>query len=247
MTPDLDQIFLKKYENSVYKNIITNILNEYKKIFYILFNSFDQRFQKVFNTDLFVSIYYIKFLMLFEKEAEEIISYIKTNPLKTKDNKFQSVNDTVKKNYSLLNAKIFLVNNEGGFDKEVNARRIKSKGKILYLGMNKYEIKNKLNILLFDEADYFIRTAEHKKYIYDSFKKHYTDFISIYYVISDSKKIISKIEGIRKVKPDRKGESASGGDTFYQMYRKFSKTMKQQDLSSKKINEEILNNLKELK
>ena len=249
---DFDQIVLKKYKDSFYENLISDSLNGYKQIFLLVYDKYNSRFKQIYNEDLFIIHYYIEFLDLFSKEAKTIIKEIPDDNKKKKFKNNEQADDYFN-NYldAIVKAKILFVENEEDFDYKIKADKGIRKIKKLYIGLVKEDIFNFLDTMIFLEVDYFIRIAEHKKFIYDPYKKHYEEFNRIFMTYIDYKERPSQktknkeiISAIKKVKPDT--ETASGGSSYQQMAKRFIKTKKYLDSSILEINEAILKNLREL-
>ena len=220
----------------------------------MVYDKYNLRFNKVYDKDLSIFHYYLKFLELFNNEIELIKKQIDTalDSIKPKTkNQIEKYFDLQYK--VLLNAIIVLVDDENDFDNQVNRIKSKSKSKKLYFGLFKKEIFKLLDNMIFREVEYFINTAEHKKYIYDPFKKNYDEFYCIYQTYVDlinepSKKTRNKefITAFRKNIPVRKFETANSGVSFQQQARKFVSANKVLNKSIDEINIIIHNNLKEL-
>ena len=254
---DFDEIILGEYKNSFLENLITLSLKSYKKIFLLVYDFYDIRFKKIYSDNLDVMWYYSKFLELFSKEKDIIIKSINNasfnqlpKRLHTQEQLDHHLNEQID---AIINTKAILVNSKKEFNKKVNADKQLKKGKKLYIGFNKKEIFDLIKTLIFTEADYFINEAEHKKFILDPFKKNYNDFSGMYIKYKEIKKNPSKtskkkeiITSIRLLKPKFRNETASGGFTYYQLFRRFISANKNLAQSVQKINENIIKHLRAL-
>lgn len=252
---DFDQVVLEKYKNSSFENLVIESLNKYKQVFLLVYDKYNLRFKKVYEKDFSVFFYYLKFLELFSKDAENLDKYIndltlkgskKTKSLKGLDNYFERKRSEIRK------AKVFLVEDEAEFSNNIKAEKKVIDEKRLYVGLVKKKIFELIDHLIFIEVDYFISTAEHKKYIFEPFKKNYPIYNTGFLIYTDlinnpsnSTRRKEVITAWKQVKPDT--DTASGGHSDQQMFRRFISANKKLKQSETKINETILKNLRELK
>lgn len=248
-----DEIILGKYQNSIYKNIISDTLNGYKKIFLKVYDKYNSRFKKVYKNEMQIFFYYLKFLKIFNDEAEYIIKVVdntRDNEEKKKLKSKKAFDDYIYKlKNSIVNAKVLLINDENDFNKQIKEIQKTNKGKLLFLGIDKQQVFEMIDIRLFIEADYFLSIANKQKlpgvyypeadmvlYKYDELNKNINDK-------KERKKNI--IEAIRIIRDEY--YKADPYDTYYKTFYRHISEKEKQDKIFKEIDEAILRDLRELK
>ena len=179
-----DHIILDRYKNHPLISIVKQTLIGYKKIFNLVFETYNQRFKMLYDEELFHLRYIDQFFEYFYNENDEIERDILDSIKKLK------LNDQVK---VLENSNVYFVESESEFNQLVKKQKsIKGKSKgTLNIGYNKMDIFDELDSLLFNETNYFLDVAEEHKII-GTRKKHKTTAKKSFYEYEKKDRIITK-------------------------------------------------------
>lgn len=255
---DFDQIVLEKYKNGFFENLIFEFLNKYKQVFLLVYDKYNLRFKKIYDVDLSIFFYYLKFLELVSKEAD--ITIIATNKLSmTEVEKSINKNLTVWKDVhkhidktqkiiseQILKSIIFFVEDKIDFENMIKKHKEKVKEKRLYIGLSKKDIFDLIDKIIFIEVDYFISIAEDKKYVNDHVVNHRQLSKRAYFIYNEYDKNISKTKSISLALDDPYYKSDST-NPMHKAVEKFFKLSEYKENIKTNIDNQIREQLKALK
>ncbi len=221
---NFEKPILDRYKNTPYESLISKSFVCYGKVFNLVYEKYNMRFKKIYDIELWMLGYYFNFLDYFRNEAVEIIKEI--SPV-------VSVNELEK-----ANVNVYLIENENEFEN-------KAIKKGLNIGLNKNEIFEIIDILIFKDAAYFISIAEDKKYVYKNSIKYVEEGRNTIMFLKDSKGDITKTKAISKAlnDPNYKSNPSLSLDKTINRFIKLNET-KEKDIL--KIENEIRSQLRNL-